>query len=80
MKELLNQSQLDKLKSELPDKWYITIADNSGVTPNYVVKVFNNQAKKIDLIEKVIDEAIKLRSNNLARIAKINEKIASKIA
>jgi len=73
----LNEEQLLKLRKELPKCWAITLAEKCDCTSKSVENVFNNKCKDIDLIAKVINEAIKLRDKKRAKLEKLNQKIAS---
>jgi hypothetical protein len=72
-----NEDQLLKLKQNLPELWDVTISKKLKCSRTFVRLVFKNKAKNIDLIDKVISEALKLKSKQDAKIEKVNQKLVA---
>ena len=77
MTKLLNDQELTNLKKSLPKGYTEYLADKAKCSRSYIIMVFQNKAKDIYRIEKVINEAIKLKNDVENKIAQLNNKITS---
>lgn len=80
MSVIFNTSGLEELKKAMPKKWSHTISKNVPCSIQTVYNVFAGTCKDEELIEKVINEAIKLKGKKAKKRQALDQKIKEAIS